>query len=354
MTKEEAWKMQLERSEQYSRAIDLLFQEAIREAARMAFSQHINPDKMFSFADYPILTQRANKFFENFARDMRLVIRSGVQREWENSNAYNDALVDRVLKHLNLPKEIVSKYKNRNLQALVVFQDRKVAGMNLSDRVWKHTQGFRNELEMALDVGLGEAKNFSELARSVKTHLEQPDMLFRRVRDKRGQLQLSKRAKAYHPGTGVYRSSVRNAQRLSRTEINMGYRRADYERMQQLDFVVGFEVKRSNNKVGCDVCESMVGVYPKQYIFIGQHPHCRCLCIAILATEKEIDDHFDKVLAGEEPEFKSSREVTKMPEGFTTWIKDNTKRLEKVSKQPYFIKDNFVGGRITGGLRLAL
>jgi len=352
MTKEEAWARQLIRAEEYARAIDRLFQEAIKEACFMTFQQTINPDKPFEFKDYPGLADRVNRFFRKFVKDMNLILVGGVQREWENANSFNDALVDQVLQHLNLPKAIVSKYKNRNLEALATFQKRKTLGMELSGRVWNLTEQFKQELELALDVGLGEAKNFGELARDVKQYLNEPNKLFRRVRDKRGILQLSKKAKAYRPGTGVYRSSVKNAQRLTRTEVNMAYRRADYERIQQLDFVVGYEVRRSNNKMECGVCDAFVGVYPKSYIFIGQHPHCRCLLLTILATRAEIDAHFEKMLAGEDPVFKSKREVTKMPEGWTTWIRDNTKRLEKASTQPYFIKDNFKGGRITGGLRL--
>ena len=59
------------------------------------------------------------------------------------------------------------------------------------------------------------------LSRDVRRYLRNPDKLFRRVRDKHGNLRLSKAAKAYHPGRGVYRSSYRNALRLTATENNM-------------------------------------------------------------------------------------------------------------------------------------
>ena len=107
-----------------------------------------------------------------------------------------------------------------------------------------------------------------------------------RVRDKHGNLRLSKAAKAYHPGRGVYRSSYRNALRLTATENNMAYRTADHLRWQQQPFVVGIEIKLSNNHtckgvIGrfVDICDDRAGVYPKDFKFVGWHPHCRCYCV---------------------------------------------------------------------------
>lgn len=83
---------------------------------------------------------------------------------------------------------------------------------------------------MGLDLGIGSGKAAPKLARELKQYLQNPDKLFRRIRDKHGMLQLSKRAAAYHPGRGVYRSSYKNARRLAATETNIAYRTADYER----------------------------------------------------------------------------------------------------------------------------
>ena len=62
-----------------------------------------------------------------------------------------------------------------------------------------------------------------------------------------GKLALSKNAKAFHPGQGVYRSSYKNAMRLTRTETNAAYRLADQDRWQRMDFVVGMRVHKSKN-----------------------------------------------------------------------------------------------------------
>lgn len=39
--------------------------------------------------------------------------------------------------------------------------------------------------------------------------------------------------------------------RLARTEINMAYREAELTRWAQLDFVVGYEIKRSEREYAC-------------------------------------------------------------------------------------------------------
>ncbi|WGU70632.1 hypothetical protein QIU18_00290 [Capnocytophaga canimorsus] len=66
--------------------------------------------------------------------------------------------------------------------------------MNLSQRVWKYTKQYKDQIETALDVGLGEGKSAAELSKDVRENLQNPDALFRRVRDKRGQLVLSKKS----------------------------------------------------------------------------------------------------------------------------------------------------------------
>jgi hypothetical protein len=83
---------------------------------------------------------------------------------------------------------------------------------------------------MVLDSGLRDGTPAIETAQELKQYLKYPDRLFRRVRDKHGALHLSKAAAAFNPGRGVYRSSFKNARRLTATETNMAYRTADHER----------------------------------------------------------------------------------------------------------------------------
>lgn len=175
-----------------------------------------------------------------------------------------------------------------------------------------------------------------------------PDKLFRRVKDEHGNLQLSKAAKAFHPGPGVYRSSYMNARRLAVTENNMAYRTADYERYQRFDFVVGIEVHLSNNH-NCkgvpngdfkDICDELQGRYPKDFKFVGWHPHCRCYVTSILKTPEEMEADEERIDRGEQPTTESENEVKDVPRGFTEWVKDNQERAKGWENMPYFIKQN--------------
>ena len=148
--------------------------------------------------------------------------------------------------------------------------------MNLSQRVWKYAEELKDAMELGIDVGLGEGKSAQQLSRDLRQYLNEPDRLYRRVRDKGGNLRLSKAAKMYHPGQGVYRSSAKNAQRLTRTEINMAYRESEYLRWQQLDFIVGIRVMLSNNHTiknskgepvpFVDICDTLAGITRKHSI----------------------------------------------------------------------------------------
>lgn len=247
----------------------------------------------------------------------------------------------------NLTKEMTRGYYNNNETALEAFEQRKVEGLSLSDRVWKYTDQFKDEIEMGLSVGLKSGKSAEDLQRELQDFLRHPDMLFRRVRDEFGQLQLSKRAAAYHPGRGVYRSSYKNARRLAATEINIAYRTADYTRWQQLDFVVGIEIKTSNNHPEPDICDDLKGKYPKDFKFTGWHPHCRCHAESILKTEDEMAEDTRRILLGKEPAEGSVNKVTAdNSDGLaklSKWAENNAERIEAAKKMgtlPYFVKDN--------------
>lgn len=341
--------------EEYVKQIRLLYYAAIREAVRMGTSVRFDPKKPFEFSRYPALNSRVKEMFGALSGKMLKVLNGASQHEWLLSAAKNDELVRSVLPTTKLKEDAFSGYFNRNIEALKEFHTRKSAGMNLSERVWKQTDQFKQELEMALDVGLLEGRSADQISRDIRQYLDEPEMLFRRVRDKRGILQLSKNALAYSPGQGVARSSYKNAQRLARTEINMAYRAADQERWLQLDFVVGFEVRRSNNPYPCVVCESLKGRYPKTFVFRNWHPNCRCNCVSILASKQEISDLTDKILNGDDTsDFQSINEVKQMPDGWTKWMNENKDRLLRAKSLPYFVRDNFKDGKLSGGLNIAL
>lgn len=346
-------------TEQYTRAVDALFDVATMEISQAAARGKIDPEKPFSFDDYPKIKGVMQNVTAQLADRLTTTIESGSKNQWLFACKKNDGFIASIMDTSKLSKARLNKMQDQNLDALKAFQGRKVEGLNLSERVWKYVGQYQEQMESALDAGLGEGRSAQQLARDVKQNLNDPNRLFRRVRDKRGNLVLSKAARAFHPGRGVYRSSVKNAQRLTRSEINMSYRESDWQRWQSLDFIVGFEVVRSNHEplCDCDICSQLVGRYPKTFKFVGWHPQCMCYAIPILMDEKTFDDNelgdLKAALRGTTYKHKqAANTVPDVPDGFKDWVKDHIEAQKKWASIPYFIRDNFKNGNLSDGLKL--
>lgn len=344
-------------TEQYTQAVDALFDKATAEIARAAAKGKYDPDKPFSFDDYPSVKAVMQSVTKQLASRITTVIETGSKKQWLFACSKNDGFISSILDTSKLSKAQLKKMQDQNLDALKTFQGRKVEGMNLSQRVWKYVGQYREQLEAALDAGLGEGRSAAQLSRDVRQNLREPNRLFRRVRDKRGNLVLSKAASAFHPGRGVYRSSAKNAARLTRSEINMAYRESDYLRWQSLDFVVGFEVKRSNHEplCKCDICEKLKGRYPKHFKFKGWHPQCMCYAVPILMDEETFDENelgdLKAALRGTQyKRLEAKNVVVDVPDGFKEWVKEHEEAQANWSSTPYFIKDNFTDGKLSKGL----
>lgn len=292
-------------SERYVVAIKKQYQALINEVSRLTALYDIDTKKPFNFDEYPALKKEVDVLLNDFAENTISIIEIGKQRQWEMG-------IKKVMQYL--------PFAHKNL---LNYQESE---RNLSDRVWNLTNQYKGELEMALDLGIGSGKSANAIAREIKQYLNTPDNLFRRVRDKHGNLYLSKKAQQYHSGQGVYRSSYKNAQRLTRTETNIAYHTAIYNKYQEFDFIVGIEIRLSNNPNHCPFCATMTGKYPKDFKFTGWHPNCRCTTIPILA--KNIDD----VQEGEK--------VKDLPPAINDWLKEKKDKIQSTPKQPYFIRDN--------------
>lgn len=332
----------------YQRKIDAIYKKAAEEAARLSASLPVPKDYIFTFDDFPATKLQIDALMASVREDIQFTVSSGIRAEWDLANAKNTAMVQQLLGQ----SAKLARYNRTHEDALNAFLGRKERGLNLSDRVWNYTKQFKNEIELGLDCGIRDGLDAAAMARQLKQYLQYPDMLFRRVRDERGVLHLSKRAAEFHPGQGVYRSSYKNARRLAATETNIAYRTSDYERWKDLDFVVGIEIHLSNNHTCLnnkgvpvpfhDICDELEGNYPKEFKFVGWHPHCRCIAVPILKSKEERDADDERILRGEEPNEPSTSEnaVTELPDNFTQWLDDNAERIENAKSQPYFLSDN--------------
>lgn len=356
------------RTEGYAAEVRAIYLEAMGEIINLVKGTELEDGKPFSFAEYGY-SEEVTPILRNMYSRTYQVIRGGVQKEWLQSNEHNDGLVKSVFGEHSIEDHHFARYFLRNKEAMDAFFARKTGeeGLNLSQKVWKYNGMFKEELENTLDLAIGEGTPANRLATKIKGYLQEPDKFYRRFRVKIGEDEngnpiygriwkrriwdkesesykwVNDDPKKYHPGQGVYRSSYRNAQRLARTETNIAYREADFTRWQQLDFVVGVEIKLSNNHPVWDICDDLKGVYPKGFKWVGWHPNCRCYMVPVLAKEEELDQMLDKILNGEDPGSVVTDSPKDLPEQFQTWVKDNEERYAKAEAKgtlPYFIKDN--------------
>lgn len=333
-----------------------IYRSIIRLAVKYGLSVNFDAEdgEIFDFDKFPRLKKKIDELFNDMHEQISTLVQNAISTEWQFSADKYDFWLSEMLSKGDMTKDEIEAYIKRNNEAiqsrrdeaLTAFRRRVENGMNLSDRVWKLTEQFKSELELALDVGIGEGKSADAISRDMRQYLNNPDKLFRRVRDKHGNLKLSKAAEAYHPGQGVYRSSYKNALRVARTEVNMAYRTADHENWSAERMVIGIRVSLSNNhtlngKPFFDICDELKGVYPKEFKFTGFHVACRCWATPITPTQAEVIDYTKKLMAGEDVSgYKFKNEVTELPKAFRFWYAKNYSRVARMREKPDFITDN--------------
>lgn len=338
--------------EAYKREVQKIFDEATKEALRMGIRFDADTGKPFSFDDYPATKRKFEALMAKMHQRIIAVVRGGIDAEYELAQDSAGAQIRSVLPTLSAAQISEQLRRLANSNAKAAFEQRRKRGLGLSDKVWQYTEQYKQELEMALDIGIGEGKSAQALSRDVRRYLKQPNMLFRKVRDKHGVLHLSKRAKAYHPGRGVYRSSAKNALRMVATETNIAYRSADYLNTKASPWIVGIRIVLSNNHT-CkdsqgvaqpftDICDKLAGRYPKDFKFTGWHPNCRCHIEYIHKTDEEVERDTKRMLRGEKPieAHESKNYVGELPKSFKDWYDSNKERISRSKTTPYFIEDN--------------
>lgn len=283
-----------------------------------------------------IIEKSINTILEKYQKVILNSIYAYNNIAWTLSDKHNDNLVNSYVKGVKVTKAQLSPLLKLNSSAVIAFNERVTDGLNLSDRVWKVTRTTKSQLEVFLSEGLSEGRSASLLTKDIKQFLSNPDKRFRRVRNpETGKLMISKPGSNYNPGRGVYRSSYKNALRLSRNEINIAYRSSDMERRANLPFVTGIKVNLSNAHPEYDICDELQGEYPKDFNFIGWHPNCLCFTTSKLLSKKD----FVSQLKGKQ--IPKAKQTSKIPDRAKDYLNSNSDRIKNLSNQPYFIKDNF-------------
>ena len=327
----EKYKELEKRIAKYTLELESIYDSLNKEAAQIALTTPFvnDVDESFSFDRYPQTKKRVADLQSRFVKDVGSFIMSNTSEEWSKSNLMLDLLADGVLKKYTgvLNREKHTQYYQRNSAVLKAFQERRDRGLNLSDKLWRQSIGYKNELESAISLSLERGTSAVTLSKRISKYLKDFPTLQKDYKEK------------YGAAANIHDCEYRSA-RLARSEINIAYRTAEQTRWQQMDFVIGYEVKLSNNH-NCkgvpkgkfyDICDELAGRYPKDFKFVGWHPQCRCYTVPILKTEEEF--------FGDKP---GEGEVKDVPERFKKWMDDNSERYSRAKKRgtlPYFVKDN--------------
>ena len=356
------------RTEGYAANVREIYRVYMNRLINLVKGVELEEGKPFSFSGYGY-GDEATAIFREMYSSLYQEIRKDVENEWILSNNNNDDLVKSIFGESSIKSNLFARFFKRNKEAMDAFFARKTGkeGLSLSQKVWRYTGQFREELENCLDLAIGEGTGANKLASKIQTYLQDPDRFYRRFRVKAGENEngntiygrqwkrrvydkesqgykwIDDNPKKFHPGRGIYRSSYRNAQRLARTETNIAYRTADFERWEQLDFIIGYEIKVSKNHPHYDICDELAGKYPKTFKWTGWHPNCRCFMIPVLAGGDEIAEMIERIMAGEDREISQKQEIKEFPGSFSRWIRENEDRMNEAKTKgtlPYFIKDN--------------
>jgi hypothetical protein len=318
------------RLDKYTAVVEQIYEFLNLEAAKIVgiTDYSANTPIPFKFTDYPQTQKRINDLQAAFVNDIHSVIYRGTSDEWKNSNEVQDLMADKVLKAYTATID-KKKYKvlyQTNSDALKAFQNRRDRGFNVSAKLWQQSTIYKEELEAAISCAIQKGTSAVTLSKQISKYLLDFPSLQKDYKEKYGS--------AEHLKDCEYRSI-----RLARSEINMAYRTAENERWKQMDFVVGYEIKRSGREFPCVVCESLTGKYPKDFVWTGWHPSCRCYKIPILKTEEEFWEWDGR----RESTTESVNEVKDVPNTFKQWIGTNSQRIADAKRRgtlPYFLKDN--------------
>lgn len=219
-------------------------------------------------------------------------------------------------------------------------------------------------MSQALEKDIKQGISAESLGRQIRQYLNNPDMMYRRyhlkkamadgtkrdvvewrrrVIDEQGKVRFVKEDLA-HVGTGVYRSARQNALRLTITETNMAYNYANCERWSSEPYVLGIRIRTLANHPEKDICDELAGDYPKDFMWRGWHPRCRCSMSSILIDRNSEEWKYLRSLPEKEYRaYKSPSLVPNVPEKFSKWCERNADKLNLArenGKLPYFVRDN--------------
>ena len=181
-----------------------------------------------------------------------------------------------------------SAWAKLNGQAVDALLKYRPDGSTLAETVWKITNDTERIIRRRITQGVLIGESPAAISRDIRGFLMEPDKLFRRVRDKEtGKLVLSKAAKEYRPGRGVYRSSYKNAMRVARTEYARAHHEGTLRYGHTKSWIRGY-ISRTTSGNPAPYDASVDGkFFPKNDPpNIPYHPNCMCYAEIVYDEDK--------------------------------------------------------------------
>ena len=355
----------LQASNDLQKLYDKIIDELTRATAKSV--EAVNPDDLYTIAKActPSEQKRVQALLDTYTKALIALVKQGITRSvLLSSNTQQKALSA----YTRMQGKAVDEWRASTANAFIESRLKRAGGLSLSDRVWNYSQQTKAEFELAmsqvLEKGIAKGISAESLGRKIRNLLKYPDMMYRRyhlkklmsdgtkkdvvewrrrVIDKDGKVRFIKEDLA-KVGTGVYRSARQNALRLTITETNMAYNYANCKRWSDEPFVLGINIRLSGNHPVTDICDELAGDYPKDFMWRGWHPRCRCTMSSILMDrDSEEWKTLRSMSAKEYNTYKSPNNVKNVPKKFKKWCEKNEEKLtkaRKANKLPYFVMDN--------------
>lgn len=365
-------KLLLQASGDLQKIYDKLIKELTKATSNSVHA--VSPDELYTIAKActPTEKERVRALLDAYNNTLGSLIKQGITRAvLLSANIQQKALSA----YTRMQGKEVDEWRESAAKAFINSRMKRDGGLNLSDRVWNYTQQIKAEFELAmsqaLEKGIKQGISAENLGRQIRQYLNNPDMMYRRyhlkkamtdgtkrdvvewrrrVTDEQGNVRFVKEDLA-KVGTGTYHSARQNALRLTITETNMAYNYANCKRWSDEPFVLGIRIRLSGNHPEEDICDELAGDYPKDFMWRGWHPRCRCSMSSILIDRNSEEWRYLRSLP--EKEYKAYRSpnlVPNVPEKFSKWCERNAKKLDLAREKgrlPYFVKDN---ERVVGDL----
>lgn len=326
--------------------IDKIFkehQEVIERIYRDLISGKVNQSLPFRYADYPHLATHFASIQASLQTQLYDYTVSEIATAWNKSNRDIDAIVKAVFP--NATSEKLTKYLNHNESAQKAFINRNIAsGRTLKGRTWLLSNNYLRDVEDTLSIGILNGDSAEVLGKRINKYLNNHQAKvddISKITDKPTKSLLEQRLIDEQNKTSkTISTSKYHAKMLARNEINLAYRNAETERINRLDFIVGYEIKLSNAHPMVDICDYVAGKYPKDFVWNSWHPQCLCYRVMILKTVEELDKENEIILRGGELTNDSVNKVNDIPSNAKDYFQENYERFSKYKNKPYFMEEN--------------